>query len=90
MLTDIAVLPIGVMVDALTFDPGAELAITGDYDLESFTIIQGSGWVDSSESGRQALAAGTTVFVPDGDVAVFGTDGGMLMICVRGGWMPPR
>jgi quercetin dioxygenase-like cupin family protein len=90
VITTIAELPVGVSVSVWTFAPGSEVKLGPSYDDAGWTVLSGTGWVDSEESGRQDLAPGTTAYVPVEDTPTFGSDEGMAIVHVFGGLMMPR
>ncbi|GIH21348.1 hypothetical protein [Rugosimonospora africana] len=90
VVTKIADLPVGVVVSVYAFAPGAQLKLGPSYDDAGWTVLSGTGWVDSEESGRQELEPGWTAFVPVEDTPTFGTDEGMTIVDVFGGLMMPK
>ncbi|NES31236.1 hypothetical protein GCE86_05790 [Micromonospora terminaliae] len=90
IVTEVADLPIGVSVSVWTFAPGSQVTLGPSYDDQSFTVLSGSGWVDSEENGRQDLKPGAAAYVPIEDTPTFGSADGMTVVKVFGGMMMPR
>jgi hypothetical protein len=90
VVTKIADLPVGVVVSVYLFAPGSQLTLGPSYDDAGWTVLSGTGWVESAESGRQELEPGWTALVPVEDTPTFGSESGMTIVDVFGGLMPPR
>lgn len=90
VVTSIAELPVGVSVSVYMFGPASELKIGASFDSASWTVLSGSGWVDSEENGREELEPGWTASVRVEDTPTFGSDAGMVLVKVFGGSMMPE
>ena len=89
-VTQFVPLPIGVSIASLTLEPGAELAIAkGDDDGEGLFVTHGTGWVTSEQGGREKVAAGNIVYYDFDPQLVIGTDVGMVVLRIQGGFMMP-
>ncbi|WP_345144767.1 hypothetical protein [Dactylosporangium darangshiense] len=83
-------LPVGVSIASLTLEPGAELAIAkGDDDGEGLFVTHGTGWVTSEQGGREEIVAGNIVYYDFDPHLVIGTDVGMIVLRIQGGFMMP-
>ncbi|GAA3215120.1 hypothetical protein GCM10010532_041880 [Dactylosporangium siamense] len=83
-------LPAGVSIASLTLEPGAELAVArSDGDGEGLFVTHGSGWITSGQAGREDIVAGNIVYHDRDPDLVVGTEVGMILLHIRGGFMMP-
>jgi hypothetical protein len=90
VVIDIAEVPVGVSVSVYAFRPGSQLKLGQAHDGASWTVLAGSGWVNSEESDREELEPGWTTLVDAQESPTFGSDTGMTLVRVFGGWMMPE
>ncbi|WP_238012185.1 hypothetical protein KZZ52_13920 [Dactylosporangium sp. AC04546] len=77
-------------IASLTLAPGAELArAKGDDDGEGLFVTHGAGWITSEQGGREEVVAGNIVYCDFDPDLVIGTDVGMIVLRIRGGFMMP-
>jgi hypothetical protein len=54
-----------------------------------FVVVQGSGWVTSTDRVHQPIAAGQAAFWQQGEWHESGSDGGMMVIVIEGERLDP-
>ncbi|MFG2043846.1 hypothetical protein [Dactylosporangium sp. NPDC048998] len=83
-------LPVGVSIRSLTLEPGAELVLTkGDDDGEGLFVTHGTGRVTSEHGSQEEIVAGNIVYFDFDPKLVLGTDAGMIVLHIRGGFLMP-
>jgi quercetin dioxygenase-like cupin family protein len=83
-------LPVGVSIASLTLEPGAQVTIRkGDDDGEGLFVTHGTGWVAGGHGDREEVVAGNIVYHDRDPDLVVGTDVGMIVLRIRGGFMMP-
>lgn len=87
---EIAEVPVGVSVSVYAFRSGSQLTLGPSHDGAAWTVLAGSGWVNSEENGGEELEPGWTTLVDARDTPTFGSDAGMTLVKVFGGWMMPE
>ncbi|BCB82371.1 hypothetical protein GCM10022251_47920 [Phytohabitans flavus] len=89
-LTRIAELPVGVSVVLYEVQPGGCMRLSGQEDHEALMVLAGSGWVEADDGDRQPVGSGHRVSVRPDDSVTIGTERGLALLSIFGGWMLPE